>query len=390
VQFDEDAQEQVKAVREVEIMTGQHPIRVLVVDDSLVVRSVLTEILRCNAATELVGTAQSGEAALVKIPQLKPDVITLDIEMPGMNGLQTLAQIRKLYPKLPVIMFSTLTEHGASATLEALALGATDYAAKPTSSEGLPGAREQVQRELIAKILALRAPVLQSPHIPAHAFASRRPISRRIDIVAIGTSTGGPNALGEVILKLASDFPVPVVIVQHMPPLFTRLLAKHLSARASLMVQEGQSGTELNPGYVWIAPGDYHMTVLRDGNTIRLGLNQGAPEHSCRPAVDVLFRSVARTFGPHALGVVMTGMGSDGTLGAKAIHQAGGEIVIQDQATSVVWGMPGSVASAGLADHVYALGAIAPEIIRRVVARRPASGNAAKLQRPVSTSRPAP
>jgi chemotaxis response regulator CheB len=169
VQFDEHAQsEQVEAVREVENMTGPRPIRVLVVDDSLVVRSVLTEILRSNAGTELVGTAQSGEAALVKIPQLKPDVITLDIEMPGMNGLQTLTQIRKLYPKLPVIMFSTLTEHGASATLEALALGATDYAAKPTSSEGLPAAREQIQSELIAKILALRAPILQSPHIPVH------------------------------------------------------------------------------------------------------------------------------------------------------------------------------------------------------------------------------
>jgi two-component system, chemotaxis family, protein-glutamate methylesterase/glutaminase len=371
-------------------MMGQPPIRVLVVDDSLVVRSVLSEVLRGNAGTELVGTAQSGESALVKIPQLKPDVITLDIEMPGMNGLQTLAQIRRLYPKLPVIMFSTLTEHGASATLEALALGATDYAAKPTCSEGLPGAREQVQRELIAKIMALRAPVGPCLHVPVHAPANRRPITRRIDIVAIGTSTGGPNALGEVIPKLPLDFPVPVVIVQHMPPLFTRLLAKHLSAHASVFVQEGESGAELNPGYVWIAPGDYHMVVLRDGNAIRLSLNQGAPEHSCRPAVDVLFRSVARTFGPHALAVVMTGMGSDGTLGAKAIRQAGGEVIIQDQATSVVWGMPGSVASAGLADHVYSLGAIAPEIIRRVVARRPVSSATVKLQRPSSVPRSAP
>lgn len=368
-------------------MTGQGSIRVLVVDDSLVVRSVLSEILRINAGTELAGTAQSGEAALIKIPQLKPDVVTLDIEMPGMNGLQTLTQIRKLYPKLPVIMFSTLTEHGASATLEALALGATDYAAKPTNSEGLPAAREQVQRELITKIMALRAPVGQCLHVPVHPPANRRPITRRIDIVAIGTSTGGPNALGEVIPKLPADFPVPVVIVQHMPPLFTRLLAKHLSAHASVFVQEGQSGAELNPGYVWIAPGDFHMTVLREGNAIRLGLNQGAPEHSCRPAVDVLFRSVARTFGPHALAVVMTGMGSDGTLGAKAIHQAGGEVMIQDQASSVVWGMPGSVASAGLADHIYALGAIAPEIIRRVMTRRPVSGAAAKLQRPLSAAR---
>ena len=157
-----------------------------------------------------------------------------------------------------------------------------------------------------------------------------------------------------------------------------------------MFVQEGESGAELYPGYVWIAPGDYHMTVLRDGDTIRLGLNQSAPEHSCRPAVDVLFRSVARTFGPHALGIIMTGMGSDGTSGAKAIHQAGGEVVIQDQATSVVWGMPGSVASSGLADHVYALGAIAGEIVRRVEARRPVSNHAAKPPRQTSGTRSAP
>lgn len=369
-------------------MTSSAPIRVLVVDDSLVVRSMLSEILKNNAATELVGTASSGETALAKIPQLKPDVLTLDIEMPGMNGLQTLAQIRKLYPRLPVIMFSTLTEHGASATLEALALGATDYAAKPTAAEGFAGARDQIQHELIAKIVALRPFAPKPAAMPPSPPAIGRPISRRIDIVAIGTSTGGPNALAEVIPKLPADFPVPVVVVQHMPPLFTRLLAKHLGARASLIVEEGQAGVPLTAAHVWIAPGDYHMSVARDGQTHCLNLNQDAPEHSCRPAVDVLFRSVARTFGPHALAVVMTGMGSDGTLGAKAIRQAGGEVLIQDQATSVVWGMPGSIASAGLADHVYPLGAIAPEIIRRVVARRPVSGHVARPLQSSLTQRP--
>lgn len=368
-------------------MNGQSPIRVLVVDDSLVVRSVLTDILRADPATELAGTASSGENALVKIPQLKPDVVTLDIEMPGMSGLQTLTQIRKLYPKLPVIMFSTLTEHGAGATLEALALGATDYAAKPTSSEGLNSARAQVQRELIAKITALRGPAIKIPPPVVHP-ASRRPISRRIDIVAIGTSTGGPNALGEVIPHFPADFPVPVVIVQHMPPLFTRLLAKHLSARSPLLVEEGQAGAELVSGRVWIAPGDYHMTVSRDGEIFRLNLNQDAPEHSCRPAVDVLFRSVARTFGPHALAVVMTGMGSDGTSGSKAIHQAGGEVIVQDQASSVVWGMPGSVVGAALADSVYALSAMAGEIVRRVNTRRPGSVHA-PTTRSISPSRTA-
>jgi two-component system, chemotaxis family, protein-glutamate methylesterase/glutaminase len=348
------------------------PIRVLVVDDSLLVRKVLSDILGSNPATEVAGTAASGEMALVKIPQLKPDVVTLDIEMPGMNGLQTLAQIRKLYPKLPVIMFSTLTEHGAAETLEALALGATDYAAKPSSSEGLASAKQQVASELIPKITGLRAPVTPLPQ-PSQIPSTRAPIRRRIDIVAIGTSTGGPNALAEVIPALPSNFPVPVVVVQHMPAMFTRLLAKHLGGRAQLDVQEGNAAVTLQPGHIWIAPGDYHMMVARDGNAVRIRLNQDAPEHSCRPAVDVLFRSVAKTFGPHALAVVMTGMGSDGTLGAKAIRQAGGEVLIQDAATSVVWGMPGAVASAGLADQVCALGNIAPEIVRRVEAQRPAT-----------------
>jgi two-component system chemotaxis response regulator CheB len=364
------------------IVNAHSPIRVLVVDDSLVVRSALSEILRANQTIELAGTASSGETALVKIPQLRPDVITLDIEMPGMNGLQTLAQIRMLYPKLPVIMFSTLTEHGAAATLEALALGATDYAAKPSSNDGFAAAREQIQRELVSKIIALRPSVSKPTLAPIAPLAVGRPISRRIDVVAIGTSTGGPNALVEVIPKLPADFPVPVLIVQHMPALFTRLLAKNLGSRSSLIVAEGEAGVELCAGRIWIAPGDYHMTVARDGEAYRLGLNQDAPEHSCRPAVDVLFRSVARTFGPHALAAVMTGMGSDGTQGAKAIRQAGGEVVVQDEATSVVWGMPGSIVSAGFADHIYALGAISTEIIRRVVTRRPMSAYFARSQRP--------
>jgi two-component system chemotaxis response regulator CheB len=345
------------------------PIRVLVVDDSMVVRKVLGDILAASPAIELAGTASSGEIALVKIPQLKPDVVTLDIEMPGMSGLQALAQIRKLYPKLPVIMFSTLTEHGAAATLEALALGATDYATKPTSGDGLADAKQQIHRELIAKITALRAPAIRLP-LSAIPALPHRPIQRRIDVVAIGTSTGGPNALAEVIPLLPEDLAVPVVIVQHMPALFTHLLAKHLDGKAKLGVREGSAGILLEPSHVWIAPGDHHMFLYRDKNVIRIGINQDAPEHSCRPAVDVLFRSVARTFGPHALAVVMTGMGSDGALGAKAIRQAGGEILIQDQATSVVWGMPGAVAAAGLADQIYPLGNIAPEIIRRVASRR--------------------
>ncbi len=362
-------------------MTVPSAIRVLVVDDSLVVRKVLSDILNSTPETELVGAVASGEIALVNIPMLKPDVITLDIEMPGMNGLQTLAQIRKLYPKLPVIMFSTLTEHGAAATLEALALGATDYATKPTSGEGLADARQQVQRELIAKITGLRAPVFRLPPAAFLPALPHRPIQRRIDIVAIGTSTGGPNALGEVIPALPADLAVPVVVVQHMPALFTRMLAKHLNARSKLPVEEGSAGIKLRPGEVWIAPGDYHMTLVRDKEGVQLALNQDPPEHSCRPSVDPLFRSVARTFGPHALAVVMTGMGSDGAAGARVIRQAGGEILIQDQASSVVWGMPGAVAAAGVVDQILPLTSIATEIAKRVASRRALAARAPALPR---------
>lgn len=369
-------------------MVAQSKIRVLVVDDSPVVRKVLGDILTAHPATALAGVASSGEVALVKIPQLIPDVVTLDIEMPGMNGLQTLAQIRKLYPRLPVIMFSTLTEHGAAATLEALASGATDYAAKPASSEGIAAARQQVENELIRKITALRTPLTVAT-MPTTAAPGRVPIRRRIDVVAIGTSTGGPNALGEVIPALPQDFPIPVLIVQHMPPVFTRLLANHLNGRARLVVEEGRNDLPLSPGRVWVAPGDHHMMVVRNGSEVRLLLNQNAPEHSCRPAVDVLFRSVARVFGPHALAVVMTGMGSDGALGSKAIRQAGGEVLIQDAASSVVWGMPGAVATAGLADQVCPLGRIAPEIVRRVNARRsPASASANSFSKGYTTGTP--
>jgi len=342
------------------------PVRILIVDDSVVVRKLLCEALASSPEVELAGTASSGAIALAKIPQLNPDVLTLDIEMPGLNGIQTLTEIRKLYPKLPVIMFSTLTERGAAITLEALTLGASDYVTKPSNSESLAKAMEHVRKELLAKIICLAQQ--RSPVKPAPTFAPIRnnPGGHRIEILAIGTSTGGPNALHEVIPHLPEDFPVPVVIVQHMPPLFTRLLAERLNSRSSLSVQEGEAGMPLKPGQVWIAPGNYHMTVERKGTRTALNLNQEPPENSCRPAVDVLFRSVAQIYGPSVLAVVMTGMGSDGARGAMHIREAGGGIVVQDETSSVVWGMPGAVVTAGVADKVCPLPEISQEIVRRV------------------------
>jgi two-component system, chemotaxis family, protein-glutamate methylesterase/glutaminase len=361
-----------------EISEAVRPIRVLIVDDSAVVRRWLSEVMAADPELEIAGTAGNGSLALARIPEIKPDLITLDIEMPGMDGLTTITEIRKHYPKLPVIMFSNLTERGASATLDALARGARDYVTKPSSVGSAEAGRQRVREELIPKIKSLCAvrqdftPPLQAP---VWSVPNRAPV--RIDIVAIGTSTGGPNALAEILPQFPADFPVPIVIVQHMPPVFTRLLADRLNRGARLEVQEGQEGGKVERGRIWIAPGDRHMTVARKGTDVLVALKQDPPENSCRPAVDVLFRSVAQTYGANALAVVLTGMGSDGTCGAQAIRDAGGEVIVQDEASSVVWGMPGSVVAANLADRIYPLGNMVPEVVRRVTFRR-ALANAAR------------
>jgi two-component system, chemotaxis family, protein-glutamate methylesterase/glutaminase len=353
-------------------------IRILIIDDSVVIRKLLSETLSEGCSLEVVGTASDGRLGLAKIAQLHPDLVTLDVEMPVMNGLETLAEVRKLYPKLPVVMFSTLTEHGAAATLDALALGASDYATKPSNAGNAAGAIEAIRAELIPKIKALCGQVTKpSLPPPRPAVPMRSRAQRRIEIVTIGTSTGGPNALAEVLPQIPKDFPVPIVLVQHMPPIFTRLLAERLAAHCEISVHEGSAGVGLSPGHAWIAPGDFHMTVKKAGVGRRLELNQELPENSCRPSVDVLFRSVAEVYGAETLGVVMTGMGSDGVIGAQRIRQRGGEVIIQDEASSVVWGMPGLVQASGQADAVYPLNQLGQEIARRVLQSR-ALGRTAK------------
>jgi two-component system, chemotaxis family, protein-glutamate methylesterase/glutaminase len=349
------------------------PIRVLIVDNSVVVRKLLSDALASSPDVQVAGTASNGAIALARIPQLNPDLITLDIEMPGLNGIDTLVEIRKLYPKLPVIMFSTLTEQGAVITLEALSRGASDYMTKPSNASSLASAMEQLRDDLLAKVIALGRRSPTGPYTPL-STARRNSVDRRIEILAIGTSTGGPNALAEVIPRLPKDFPIPTVIVQHMPPLFTRLLADRLRGQSKLDVREAESGKTVQAGQVWIARGDYHMTVNRKGSGVGLSLNQEPPENSCRPAVDVLFRSVAQAYGANVLAVVMTGMGSDGARGAAHIREAGGEILVQDEASSVVWGMPGAVVSSQLADKICPLSEMSQEIVSRVHASRKRSG----------------
>lgn len=346
-------------------------IRVLVVDDSVVVRKLLVEALASDAAIEVAGSAADGSIALSKIPLLKPDIVTLDVEMPVMSGLETLREIRKRYPKLPVIMFSTLTERGAATTLDALALGASDYVTKPSNTGGVEQTKAKIQAELIPKVKAFcQKTAAETPASTTKVEARRVPAKaasaqQRIDLVAIGCSTGGPNALAVVLPKLTAGFPVPIVIVQHMPPLFTRLLAERLDRQSSVRIREGTAGDILAPACAFIAPGDFHMQLLREEKSARLAMNQEPPQNSCRPSVDVLFESVAREYGPNVLGVVLTGMGSDGVRGAQCIRAAGGQVIIQDEASSVVWGMPGQVAAAGQADAVFPLEELAAEIEKR-------------------------
>jgi two-component system chemotaxis response regulator CheB len=361
-------------------------IRVLIVDDAVVVRRIVSDVLSGDPEIEVAGIAANGKIALSRIAQVNPDIVTLDVEMPEMNGLEALAEIRKLYPKLPVIMFSTLTERGASATLDALALGASDYVTKPANVGSVNIAMQRIRDELIPKIKAFcghlaaglrdtRPPPAEAAWPLQKAVAPRlftekivtAPLTRgRIDILAIGVSTGGPNALSDLLPTLPGNLPVPIVIVQHMPPYFTKLLAGRLNEKSAISVAEGQMGDLLQPGKALLAPGDYHMLLEKTGNEVRIKTNQGPQENSCRPAVDPLFRTVAKVYGANSLAVVLTGMGQDGLIGCEHIKEAGGQIVVQDETTSVVWGMPGYVAKAGMAEKVLPLNQIGTEIVSRV------------------------
>jgi len=345
-------------------------IRVLVVDDSLVVRRIVTEELASHPDIEVVGSAANGRSALEQMSQLHPDLVILDVEMPEMDGLTALTLMRQSFPQTRVIMFSSLTELGAAATLEALSRGACDFFTKPSGAGGLERSRQVLRTELIPAIRALctrPAPRVVAPTVAKPPTPPRAPTaSGRVDVLAMGASTGGPNALAELFAALPTNFPIPIVIVQHMPPMFTRLLAERLSRNSHIPTVEAASDMQLEPGKAWVAPGDHHLVLVRDGIRVRTKVHQEPPENACRPAVDPLLRSVAGIFGRHALAVVLTGMGQDGLRGCEAIRAASGQVLAQDEATSVVWGMPGFVARAGLADAVLPLAMLAGEIVRRV------------------------
>jgi two-component system chemotaxis response regulator CheB len=344
------------------------PRRILVVDDSSVMRSLLRSAIASDSALTLAGTAADGASALGMIDSVQPDLILLDVEMPVLDGRATLRQLRARGKRLPVIMCSSLTQRGARVTIEALASGATDYVAKPESDAD--NSSQAFVHDLLRKIHALtqpffpasRVPSLTAPAVPKMQAALPAPT-----IVVIGVSTGGPAALQTTLSLLPSTFPLPVLIVQHMPELFTRILAERLSRDCLLPVCEAAEGDIVRPGRVAIARGNWHMEMASHpsaSSSSKLHLSQAPLENYCRPSVDVLFRSAAEAYGSGVLAVVLTGMGSDGLAGTRMVHARGGTILAQDEATSAVWGMPGAVVHAGLAHRVLPIQHIGKEILR--------------------------
>jgi len=401
------------------------PIRVVVVDDSVVVRRLVADALAGDPEIVVVGTAANGQIALAKIEQLAPDLVTMDVEMPVMNGIEAVRALRRRGDTYPIVMFSTVTERGASATFDALAAGATDYVTKPANVGSVAESLLRVAEQLVPLIKALvprpasgatspRSLAVPSPatrpitpppartgwgtsatarpdaprstpqfadphHTDPHLASPQRsgaPSSRLILLasapsgpprpvraVLIGSSTGGPVALSRVLSAISTPLPVPVVIVQHMPPVFTQQLAARLDRVGASTVIESVGDEELEPGYVYIAPGDHHLELRGSPRGGRTSLSQGPPVNFCRPSVDVMFRSAVRVFGGDLLAVVLTGMGSDGRNGCEDIVAAGGSVLVQDEASSVVWGMPGAVATAGLAHRVLPLEQIGAALV---------------------------
>lgn len=366
------------------------PTKVLVVDDSAVARGMLTSIFEGESDFTVVGTASNGEIGLRKVNELSPDLVILDIEMPVMDGITALETLRKQHPKLPVIMFSTLTERGAEATVQALSRGAWDYAAKPGQTTSLAAAREAVRDELVAKARAIAAKVGRSP-LQRHSLsgaaptrptahprpvpASNRKTSTTVDAVVLGSSTGGPVALEAVLTSIATPLRVPMFIVQHMPPKFTEALAERLNRKSASTVVEAQHGMRAEPGTVYIAPGGHHMVVNSRGGLATVEITDSQPVNSCRPSVDVLFESALKIYRGNMLGVMLTGMGADGAREAAEMAKLGSPFLAQDEASSIVWGMPGAVVDAGAASEVLPLQSIGPRIAEIVfktnASRRP-------------------
>jgi two-component system chemotaxis response regulator CheB len=380
----------------------QRPLRILAADDSAVMRSILWKLFLLQKEDrsselprmDLCGIARDGVECLEQVKQLCPDVLVLDLEMPKLNGLEVLDRLRLENPDLPVIMCSAYTEHGARSTLEALARGASDYVTKPAGQRDFDAAMRSLSQQLLPRIAALAKDAGREKKKADRGASSdnsqntkfeeiRSTASSTIEVVVIGLSTGGPSALEQLLPKLPKDFPVPVLIVQHMPKLFTGALAERLDKCCALRVEQAYDNAVIRAGTVWLAPGDAHMEIAprramtneedtgAAGRSSRVRLHQQEPLNHCRPSVDYLFFSAARMYGAGTLALVMTGMGADGLNGARAVHQGGGVVLAQDEASSAVWGMPGRVSEAGIASATLPLWGIASALKQRVSEGRP-------------------
>lgn len=390
--------------------TPDDPYRVMVVDDSAVIRGLLTRFLEAEPDIKVVQTSSDGQLAINALGRYDIELVVLDIEMPNMDGLTALPLLLEKDPALQILMASTLTRHNAEISLKALQMGAADYVPKPTSRSEIHGS-DEFKRELVEKVRALGAArragrpataVTQrgpapKPDEPRRAFRAEtarpgapaprpapssaaaapaaakkppgvftlRPAGRtKPQVLTIGSSTGGPQALFDVLGSIKDQLQIPVVITQHMPATFTAILAEHLARVTGWPVKEGAPGDVVAGRKIFVAPGDHHMLVEDKGGEKRLKITQDPPENFCRPAVDPMFRSIAAAYGGAVLGVVLTGMGSDGAKGAGVLTEAGGTVIAQDEASSVVWGMPGATAQSGVCAAVLPIAEIGPWVLK--------------------------
>ena len=350
---------------------------VLIIDDSALVRQVLTEILNNDPRLEVIGTASDPIAARDKIKKLNPDVLTLDVEMPKMDGITFLSNLMRLRP-MPVVMVSSLTEKGADITLQALEIGAVDFVSKPKIdvAHGLEEYADDLCEKVVmaagAKIheaswsspptAEISAEKRHTTDAVLSKTARPRPLKTTDKIIAIGASTGGTEAIKEVLLRMPADSPA-IVITQHIPEAFSAPFAQRMDNNCAMTVYEAADGQQILPGHVYIAPGNQHLIVERSGARYICRLNDGPPVNRHRPAVDVMFRSVAQNVGVNAIGIILTGMGNDGAAGMKEMHEAGAHTIAQDEKTSVVWGMPGEAVKAGGVDEIVSLHNVTNKII---------------------------
>lgn len=345
----------------------------MVVDDSAVIRGLTKRVLNEDPAIEVVSSLSNGKLAVDKITLDPVDVVVLDIEMPVMDGLTALPLLLKAQPNVRIVMSSALTQRNAEISIKALRAGAADYIPKPSAIAGMSST--DFKRELITKVKSLgharatvatktRPVAASAPAAPA-AMPLQKPSLMRPKLLAVGSSTGGPQALFAFIEKLDLAINVPVVITQHMPPTFTRILAEHITKSTDWPCHEGVPGEPLTAGVIYLAPGDYHMVIEMKDDTPCIALNQESPENFCRPSVDPMLRSAIETFGGRVITTILTGMGSDGMKGCQALVESGGTVVAQDEASSVVWGMPGAVARAGLCSAILPLDQISEYVNKR-------------------------